>query len=96
LFGSGFCRHTVANWGSIRVAKENAGVALEWEDWRSVIAVLHITALPSMLEHADHIVRLLEQLAAGEAGVTLSLTDDVVQRSSPWARFQLGILLPPY
>jgi hypothetical protein len=36
-----------------------------------------------MLEHADHIVRLLERLAAGEAGVTLSLTDDVVQRSSP-------------
>jgi len=49
-----------------------------------------------MLEHADHIVRLVEQHAAGEAGVTVSLTDDAVQWSSPWARFQLGILLPPY
>jgi len=26
----------------------------------------------------------------------VSLTDDAVQWSSPWARFQLGILLPPY
>jgi hypothetical protein len=51
--------------------------------------------LPYMLEHADHIERLLEQHGPGESTVRLSLTDDVFLRSSTWARVQLGIPLPP-
>ena len=47
-----------------------------------------------MLEHADHIERLLEQHGPGEPTVRLSLTDDVFLRSSNWARVQLGIPLP--
>jgi hypothetical protein len=70
-------------------------VELSWEDWRAVIAVLRIKALPYMLEHADHIERILEQHAPDEAMVTLSLTDDVFLRSYNWARLQLGIPLPP-
>jgi hypothetical protein len=70
-------------------------VELSWEDWRAVIAVLRIKALPYMLEHADHIERILEQHAPDESMVTLSLTDDVFLRSYNWARLQLGIPLPP-
>ena len=70
-------------------------VELPWEDWRAVIAVLCEKALPSMLEHADHIERLLEQHAPDEAVVALSLTDDVFLRSCNWPRWQLGIPLPP-
>ena len=47
-----------------------------------------------MLEHADHIERHLEQHGPGEPTVRLSLTDDVVLRSSNGARVQLGIPLP--
>ena len=47
-----------------------------------------------MLEHADHIERLLEQHGPGEPMVRLSLTDDVFLRSYTWARVQLGIPLP--
>ena len=69
-------------------------VELSWEDWRAVIAVLRIKALPYMLEHADDIERILEQHGPDEAVVTLSLTDDVFLRSYNWARLQLGIPLP--
>ena len=47
-----------------------------------------------MLEHTDHIERLLEQHAPEQTTVALSLTDDVFLRSSNWARWQLGIPLP--
>jgi hypothetical protein len=69
-------------------------IELSWEDWRAVIAVLREKALPYMLEHADHIERLLEQHGPGESTVRLSLTDDVFLRSYNWARVQLGIPLP--
>ena len=69
-------------------------VELTWEDWRAVIAVLREKALPYMLQHADHIERLLEQHGPDQPMVTLSLTDDVFLRSYNWARFQLGIPLP--
>ena len=69
-------------------------VELSWEDWRSVIDVLRAKALPYMLEHADHIERLLEQHGPGEAIVRLSLTDDVYLRGYNNARWQLGIPLP--
>jgi hypothetical protein len=69
-------------------------VALSWDDWRAVIAVLREKALPYMLEHADHIERLLEQHGPGESVVRLSLTDDVYLRGYNWARWQLGIPLP--
>jgi hypothetical protein len=70
-------------------------VALSWEEWRAVIAVLRAKALPYMREHADHIERLLEQHPPDQAVVTLTLTDDVFLRSYNWARWQLGIPLPP-
>ena len=69
-------------------------IELTWEDWRAVIAVLRAKALPYMLQHADHIERLLEQHGPDEAMVSLSLTDDVFLRSYNWARLQLGIPLP--
>jgi hypothetical protein len=69
-------------------------IELPWEDWRAVIAVLREKAVPYMLEHADHIERLLEQHRPGESTVRLSLTDDVFLRSYNWARVQLGIPLP--
>ena len=68
---------------------------LSWEDWRAVISVLRAKALPSMLEHADHIERLQERHGPDEATVALSLTDDVFLRSYNWARWQLGSPLPP-
>ena len=52
--------------------------------------MLREKALPSMLEHADHIERLLEQHGPGEPTVPLSLTDDVFPRSSTWARGWVG------
>jgi len=70
-------------------------ITLSWEDWRAVIAVLRTKALPYMLEQADYIERLLEQHGPDEAMVALSLTDDVYLRSYNWARWQLGIPLPP-
>ena len=69
-------------------------VELSWEDWRAVIDVLRAKALPYMLEHADHIERLLEQHGPDEHIVRLSLTDDVYLRSYNWARVELGIPLP--
>jgi hypothetical protein len=47
-----------------------------------------------MLEHADHLERLLGQHPP-DAVVRLSLTDDVYLRSYNWARPQLGIPLSP-
>lgn len=70
-------------------------ITLSWEDWRAVIDVLRAKGLPYMLQHADHIERLLDQHAPDEATVRLSLTDDVYLRSYNWARRQLGIPLPP-
>ena len=69
-------------------------IKLPWEDWRAVIAALREKGLPYMLEHADHIERLLEQHGPDETTVRLSLTDDVFLRSDNWARVQLGIPLP--
>jgi hypothetical protein len=70
-------------------------VAWPWEDWRAVIAVLRASGLPSKRDHADQLERKLEQHGPAEATVTLHLTDDVFLRSSTWARWQLGIPLPP-
>jgi hypothetical protein len=70
-------------------------ITLLWEDWRAVIDVMREKALPYMLDHANHIERLLEQHGPDEQIVRLSLTDDVFLRSYNWARLQLGIPLPP-
>jgi hypothetical protein len=64
-------------------------ITLPWDDWRAVIAVLREKALPSMLEHADHLEQQLERHGPGESVVRLSLTDDVFLRSSNWARIRL-------
>ena len=64
------------------------------EDWRVVFAVLREKALPSMMEHADRIERLLERHGPDESMVTLSLTDGVFLRSFNWVHRQLGIPLP--
>jgi hypothetical protein len=69
-------------------------IALPWDDWRAVIAVLREKGLPSMLEHANVIEEQLERHGPDEPTVRLSLTDDVYLRSSIWARWQLGIPLP--
>jgi hypothetical protein len=69
-------------------------IELPWETWRAVIAALRAKGLPYMLQHADHIERLLEQHGPDEVTVRLSLTDDVFLRSYNWARVQLGIPLP--
>ena len=68
-------------------------IELPWESWRAVIDALRAKGLPYMLEHADHIERLLERHGPDEPTVRLSLTDDVFLRSYNWARVQLGILL---
>jgi hypothetical protein len=47
-----------------------------------------------MLGHANVIEEQLERHGPDEPSVRLSLTDDVVLRSSNWARWQLGIPLP--
>jgi hypothetical protein len=70
-------------------------ITLSWEDWRAVIVILREKALPSMLEHANVIEEQLEQYGPGEPTVRRSLTDDVFLRSSTWAGWQLGILVPP-
>ena len=70
-------------------------IALSWEDWRAVIAVLREHGLPYELEHADHVERLLEQHGPDEPVATLSLTDDVFLRSYNGARLWLGIPLTP-
>jgi len=70
-------------------------IALSWEDWRAVIAVLRASGLAYKREHADQLERKLEQHGPDEATVTLHLTDDVYLRSYNWARWQLGIPLPP-
>ena len=70
-------------------------ITLSWEGWRAVIAVLREKGLPYMLQHADSIEQRLEQHGPDESMVTLSLTDDVYLRSYNWARWQLGIPLPP-
>ena len=69
-------------------------IELPWDTWRTVIDALRAKGLPYMVEHADHIERLLEQHEPGEPRVRLSLTDDVFLRSDNWARVQLGIPLP--
>jgi len=68
-------------------------IKLSWEDGRAIIDVLRAKGLPAMLQHSDHLERLLDQHAPGEATVRLSLTDDVYLRSYTWARWQLGIPL---
>ncbi len=69
-------------------------IELPWESWRAVIDALRAKGLPYMLEHADHIERLLERHGPDEPTVRLSLTDDVFLRSYNWARVQLRIPLP--
>ncbi len=49
---------------------------------------------PGMM-NADHVEHLLEQRPPDQAMVALSLSDDVFLRSFNWARWQLGIPLPP-
>jgi hypothetical protein len=66
-----------------------------WEASRAVIAVLRKKALPSLLEHADRREHAARGAAPGEPTIRLSLTDDVFLRSSNWARWQLGIPVPP-
>ena len=70
-------------------------ITLSWESWRAVIAVLRTTGLRYKMEHADQIECRLEQHGPDEATVTPHLTDDVFLRSYNWARWQLGIPLPP-
>ena len=69
-------------------------VELPFETWRAVINALRAKGLSHMLEHTDHLERLLDQHPP-DALVRLSLTDDVYLRSYNWARVQLGIPLPP-
>jgi len=52
-------------------------------------------ALSYPLEHADAIEQQLERHGPAEPTVRLSLTDDFFLRSYTWARWQLGIPLPP-
>jgi len=47
-----------------------------------------------MLDHADLLEQQLAQHPPDQATLTLSLTDEVLLRSSNWARWQLGIPLP--
>lgn len=70
-------------------------ITLSWEDWRAIIAALREKGIPYMLEHANVIEAQLERHGPDESTVRLSLTDDVFLRSSNWARWQLGIPLPP-
>lgn len=69
-------------------------VELPFETWRAVIDVLRAKGLPYMLEHADHLERLVDQHPP-DAVVRLSFTDDVYLRSYNYARVELGIPLPP-
>jgi hypothetical protein len=70
-------------------------VTRSWEDGRAVIAVLRAKGVPARRQYADHSERRRDQHAPGEATVRLSRTDDVYLRSYTWARWQLGIPLPP-
>ena len=70
-------------------------IELPWETWRAIIAALREKGLPYMLAHADLLERQLEQHPPDRATVTLNLTDDLFLRSFNWARWQLGIPLPP-
>jgi hypothetical protein len=70
-------------------------ITLSWETWRAVIATLREKALPYMLDHADRLEQQLEQHPPDQATVPLNLTDDMFLRSYNWARWQLGIPLPP-
>jgi hypothetical protein len=70
-------------------------ITLPWERWRAVTGVLRKKGLPNLVEHADHIERLLDQHAPDEATVRLSLTDDVFLRSCSWPCWQLGNALVP-
>ena len=49
-------------------------IALPWETWRAIVAVLRAKDLTSMLEHADALEQRLEQHATNQAIVTLTLT----------------------
>jgi len=69
-------------------------ITRSWEDWRAVIDVLRAKGVPALLQHADHIERLLDQHAPDEPTVRLSLTDDVFLSSYNGARLQLGVPLP--
>ncbi len=66
-----------------------------WETWRVVVAMLREKGLPSMLEQATVIEEQLARHGPDKSTVRLSLTDDVFLRSDTWARWQLGIPLPP-
>ena len=70
-------------------------ITLSWADWRAVIALLREKALPFMIEHADSLEQQLERHGPDEPTVRLNLTDDVFLRSYNWARWQLGVPLPP-
>jgi hypothetical protein len=70
-------------------------VELPWGTWRAIIKAQREKGLPSMREHADQLEQQLEQHSPDQATVTLHLTDDLFLRSYNWARWQLGIPLPP-
>jgi hypothetical protein len=55
-------------------------IALSWEDWRRVIAVLRGKGRPYMLDHANVIEERLEMHAPNEPAVTLTLNDVVYHR----------------
>jgi hypothetical protein len=57
--------------------------------------VLRGEALPYVVEHADQLELKLDQHGPAETTVTLHLTDVAYLRSYNWARWQLGIPLPP-
>jgi hypothetical protein len=69
-------------------------IELRWATWRAVIAVRREKGLPSVLEHAEYLKRLLEQQGPDEATARLSLTGDVFLHSDTWARVQRRIPLP--
>jgi hypothetical protein len=56
-------------------------IALPWETWRVIIAVLRETGVSYKREHADALEQQLEQHVPREATVPLSLTDHVFLRS---------------
>ena len=66
-------------------------IAWPWETWRAVIDALRAKGLPSMLDHADHLTRQLDQHPADQPTVAVDRSDDVSLRSVNGARWQLGI-----
>jgi hypothetical protein len=60
-------------------------IALPWETWRALIAVLREKPPPSLLEQANVIEAQFEGPGPGEPMVRLSLTDDIFLHSDTGA-----------